>query len=68
MEATVKTVRSIGFNKRSKFKTSQNHDDIIYKYARSSVKLAAFTLSVDQILDCTYEENNGELRDCPKIT
>lgn len=50
-----------GFNKRSKFKTSQNHDDIIYKYARSSVKLAAFTLSVDQILDCTYEENNGEL-------
>ncbi len=49
------------FNKRSKFKTSQNHDDIVYKYARSSAKLAAFTLDLDKILDCKYEENSDEL-------
>ncbi len=49
------------YNKRSKFKTSQNHDDIIYKYTRSSAKLAAFTLDVDKILDCSYEENADEI-------
>ena len=49
------------FNKRSKFKTSQNHDDIIYKYTRSSAKLAAFTLDIDKILDCSYEENADEV-------
>jgi len=50
-----------GFNKRSKFKTSQNKDDIIYKYTRSSAKLAAFTLALDQIQDCSYAKNSDEL-------
>lgn len=49
------------FNKRSKFKSSQNNDDIIYKYARSSAKLAAFTLDLDKILDCKFKEDDGEL-------
>ena len=49
------------FNKKSKFRISQNNDDIIYKYSRSSAKLAAFTLDIDKISDCTYEENNDEL-------
>ncbi len=49
------------FNKRSKFRTSQNHDNILYKYTRSSAKLAAFTLDLDKILDCKYEENADEI-------
>ncbi len=34
---------------RSKYPASQNQDDIITKYARSSAKLAAFTLEPNQI-------------------
>lgn len=34
---------------RSKYPTSQNQDDIITKYARSSAKLAAFTLEPKQV-------------------
>ncbi len=49
------------FNKRSKFSTSQNNDDIIYKYSRSSAKLAAFTLEINKILDCKFEDNIDEV-------
>lgn len=49
------------FNKHSKFKSSQDTQDIIYKYARSSAKLAAFTLDLDKILDCQFKEDGEEL-------
>jgi predicted Zn-dependent protease len=49
------------FNKRSKFKNSQSEDDLVYKYNRSSAKLAAFTLDLDKILDCKYEKNVNEI-------
>lgn len=42
------------FNKRSKFQLSQNHDDIVHKYQRSSAKLAAFTLEIDNIFKHSY--------------
>ena len=46
---------------RNLFRISQNHADVIYKYSRSSAKLAAFTLDIDKISDCAYEENSDEL-------
>lgn len=49
------------YNKRSKYRNSQNHDDIIHKYNRSSAKLAAFTLDPDKITDCSFQENADEL-------
>lgn len=49
------------FNKRSKFSTSQNNDDIVYKYSRSAAKLAAFTLEINKILDCKFEDNVDEI-------
>lgn len=48
---------------RSKYPTSQNQDDIITKYARSSAKLAAFTLEPKQMSSYKIEnENKEELR------
>lgn len=49
------------FNKRSKFRESQTHDDLLYKYTRSSAKLAAYTLDLDKIFDAKYEENVEEI-------
>ena len=49
------------YNKRSKYRNSQNHDDIIYKYNRSSTKLAAFTLDSEKVIDCSFQENADEL-------
>ena len=48
-------------NEKSRFKNSQNNDDIIYKYARSSAKLAAFTLDLDKTPSCSYEQNADEV-------
>ena len=50
-----------GFNKRSKFTESQNNDNLLYKYKRSSAKLAAFTLDIDKVLDYNYKENTDEI-------
>jgi predicted Zn-dependent protease len=49
------------FNKRSKFRNSQNHHDLLYKYTRSSAKLAAYTLDLDKIFDHKYEKNAEEI-------
>ena len=49
------------FNKKSKFRISQSHADIIYKYSRASAKLAAFTLDIGKMSDCAYETNSDEL-------
>ncbi|MDC0864493.1 M48 family metalloprotease [Rickettsiaceae bacterium] len=46
------------FNKTSKFKESQNSDDLIDRYAIASAKLAAFTLDINKILDRIYDEDN----------
>lgn len=47
--------------KRSKYPVSQNDELLKYKYARSSAKLAAFTLELDKILDCSFDRNVDEL-------
>jgi len=46
------------FNKTSKFKETQNSDDLIDRYAIASAKLAAFTLDINKILDRIYDEDN----------
>jgi predicted Zn-dependent protease len=50
-------------NKHSKFKTSQNNSDIIYKYSRISAKLAAYTIDLDKIANYKYNKSNKELGD-----
>jgi predicted Zn-dependent protease len=49
------------FNKKSKFSTSQNNNDIIYKYSRASAKLAAFTVELNKILDYKPKNNVDEI-------
>ncbi len=47
-------------SEKSKYSTSQNTKDLIYKFHRISVKLAAYTLDLEQLPDCDYEENVDE--------
>ncbi|MCF8493849.1 MAG: M48 family metalloprotease, partial [Rickettsiaceae bacterium] len=49
------------FNKKSKFSTSQNNNDIVYKYSRASAKLAAFTVEINKILDYKFKNNVDEI-------
>lgn len=49
------------FNKRSKFTESQSSDNLHYRFRRSAAKIAAYTLDLEKILDCTFEENLDEL-------
>lgn len=47
--------------KRSKYSESQSSESLHYRFRRSAAKLAAFTLDLNKILDCTFEENLDEL-------
>ena len=49
------------FLKRSKFPSSQNAAEQIYKFNRISTKLKAYTLELDKILECDFKENLEEL-------
>lgn len=45
------------YNQKSKYSKSQNSEELIYKYRRISVKLAAYTLELNKIPN---SDNNGE--------
>ncbi len=48
------------YNKKSKFSTSQNTKELIYKFHRTSVKLAAYTTALNKLPECDYKENLDE--------
>jgi predicted Zn-dependent protease len=45
-------------NKKSKFSKSQNSKDLLYKFHRSSVKLAAYTTEFNKLPDCDDNKEN----------
>lgn len=47
-------------NKKSKYNVSQNTPDLIYKFHRISVKLAAYTKPLGSLPECDYKENVDE--------
>ena len=51
---------SNSYNKKSKFSTSQNTKELIYKFHRTSVKLAAYTTALNKLPECDYKENVDE--------
>lgn len=48
-------------NKKSKYSKNQNNPDLIYKFNRISIKLAAYTLPLSKLPECDYKENVDEL-------
>lgn len=48
------------YNKRSKFAQSQNTKELLYKFHRVSVKLAAYTTPSSKLPECDYKENVDE--------
>ena len=48
------------YNNRSKFSVSQNTGELIYKFHRISVKLAAYTTALSVLPKCDYKENVDE--------
>ncbi len=49
------------YNKKSKFNTSQNSKELVDRFKRASVKLAAYTRELNLILQCDYKEGIDEL-------
>ena len=48
------------YNTKSKFSASQNTDELIYKFHRISVKLAAYTTELGKLPACDHKENMDE--------
>jgi predicted Zn-dependent protease len=49
------------FNKRSKFSSGQNNENLIYRYFRTSAKLAAYTMDSDKMPNFDFGKYKDEL-------
>ncbi len=55
------------YNKKSRFNSSQNSKDLVERFRRASVKLAAYTKELNSLPQCDYKEGVDELNLYTKV-